>query len=67
MRYGCLHIEISPYRQPTQPRRGRPHHRDLSPLLFWNIGVGSFASHKNQMSESAVRQDLQFFVLIREE
>ena len=37
------------------------------PLLFWNSGVGSFTSHKNQISESAVRQDLRFFVLIRED
>ena len=29
--------------------------------------MGSFSSHKNQTSESAVRRDLRFFVLIRED
>ena len=37
------------------------------PLLFSNNGVGSFTFHKNQISESAVRRDLRFFVLIRED
>ena len=46
---------------------GWPHHRDLRPLLFSNSGVGSFTSHKNQISVSAVRRDLRFFVLIRED
>ena len=39
----------------------------LRPLLFSNSGVGSFTSHKNQISVSAVRRNLQFFVLIRED
>ena len=46
---------------------GWPQHRFLRPLLFSNSGVGSFTSHKNQISVSAVRQDLWFFVLIRED
>ena len=46
---------------------GWPHHRRLRPLLFSKSGVGSFTSHKNQISESAVRRDLRFFVLIRED
>ena len=56
---------------PTQPMmwlvgEGWPPHRGLRPLLFWNSGVGSFTSYKNQISASAVRRDLRFFVLIRE-
>ena len=35
------------------------------PYSFANSGVGSFMSHKNQISVSAVRRDLWFFVLIR--
>ena len=46
---------------------GWPQHRGLRPLLFSNSGMGSFSSHKNQISESAVRRDLRFFVLIRED
>ena len=65
---------LSPLRSfntvPTQPMmwmmcESWPHHRGPRPLLFSN-GVGSFTSHKNQISESAVRPGLQFFVLIRE-
>ena len=57
---------------PTQPMMGMmcegwPHQRRLRPLLFSNSGVGFFTSHTNQISESAVRRDLRFFVLIREE
>ena len=32
---------------------GWPQHRGLCPLLFSNSGVGSFTSHKNQISVSA--------------
>ena len=32
-----------------------------------NSGVGSFTSPKDQISESSVRRDLRFFVLIRED
>ena len=39
---------------------GWPQHRSLRPLLFSNSGVGSFTSHKNQISVSAVRRDLRF-------
>ena len=39
-----------------------PHHQGLCPLHFSNSGVGSFMSHKNQISVSAVRQDLRFFL-----
>ena len=46
---------------------GWPQHQGLHPLLYSNSGVGSFTSHKNQISVSAVRRDLQFFVLIRED
>ena len=46
---------------------GWPQHRGLRLLLFSNSGVGSFTSHKNQVSVSAVRRDLRFFVLIRED
>ena len=45
---------------------GWPQHQGLRPLLFSNSGVGSFTSYKNQISASAVRRDLRFFVLIRE-
>ena len=31
------------------------------------LRVGFFTSHKNQISESAVRRDLRFFFLIRED
>ena len=41
---------------------GWPHRRGLHPLHFSNSGVGSFMSHKNQVSVSAVRQDLWFFL-----
>ena len=61
------YIKISPYRKPTKPRKGWPHHRGLRPLLFSNSGVGSFTSHKNQISVSAVRRDLWFFILIQED
>ena len=46
---------------------GWPHHQGLRSLLFSNSGVGSFTSHKNQISVSAVRRDLRFFVLIWED
>ena len=46
---------------------GWPHHQGLHSLLFSNSGVGSFTSQKNQISVIAVRRDLQFFVLIRED
>ena len=46
---------------------GWPQYRGLRPLLFSNSGVGSFMSHKNQLSVSVVRRDLRFFVLIRED
>ena len=36
-------------------------------LLFSNNGMGSFTSDKNQVSESAVRRNLRYFVLIRED
>ena len=39
---------------------GWPQHRVLRPLLFSNSGGGSFTSHKNQISVSAVRRDLRF-------
>ena len=46
----------------THPAQG------LRPLLFSNRGsVGSFTSHKNQTSESAVRRGLRFFFLIWED
>ena len=50
----------------TRTSKGWPHHRGLRRPLFLNIGGGSFTSNKNQMSKSAVREDLRFFVLIRE-
>ena len=37
------------------------HHRGLCPLLFTNISVGFFMSHRNQNSERAMRQHLRFF------
>ena len=40
---------------------GWPQYRGLRPLLFSNSGVGSFTSHNNQISVSAVRRDLRFF------
>ena len=46
-------------------RVGWPQHRGLCALLFSNSGVGSFMSHKNQISVKAVRQDLQFkFIML---
>ena len=50
--------------KPTQPWKGWPHHRGLRSLLFSNSGVGSLTSNKNEISGSAVRRDLRFFVLI---
>ena len=46
---------------------GWPQHSGLCALLFSNSGVGSFMSHKNQISVIAVRRDLQFLVLIQED
>ena len=46
---------------------GWPNHQGLRPVLFSNSSVGSFTSQKNQISASAVRRDLRFFVLIRED
>ena len=37
------------------------------PLLFSDSGVGSFTSHKNQMSASAEGRDQRFFFLIRKD
>ena len=51
--------EVPSLPNPTT-RKGWPHHRGLRPLLFSNSGVGSFTSHKNQISVSAVRRDLRF-------
>ena len=47
---------------PTQKRLATPLGSTL--LLCSNSGVGSFTSHKNQTSESAVRWDLQLFILV---
>ena len=47
--------------------KGWPQHWSLRPLLFSNSGVGSFTSLKNQISVSAVRRGLRFFILIRED
>ena len=54
---------------PLSPGKpvGRPHHRSLRTLLFSKSGVDSFATHKNQIRESAVGGYLRFFVLIRED
>ena len=60
--------DSSPMQVPFLPnpttRKSWPHHRALRSLLFSNSDVGSFTSHMNQISESAVRR---FFVLIRED
>ena len=57
---------------PAQPMiwlmcEGWPQHRGLRPLLFSKSRVGSFTSHKIQISVCDVRRDLRFFVLIRED
>ena len=57
LQFKCVLVDNPP---PPQPRGGWPHHRGLCPLLFLNSGVGSFTSHANQKSESAVRRDLRF-------
>ena len=68
-----LSVHLWPYcTHPTHDvndvmSEGWPQHRGLRPLLFSNTDVGSFTSHKNQVSVSAVRRDLRFFVLIRED
>ena len=43
---------------PFSPGKVFHNTRVYVPLLSSNRGVGSFASHKNQISQSAVRQDL---------
>ena len=48
-----------------QPGKGLPQH--WFALLFLNSGVGSFMSHKNQISENVVRRDLRFSVLVGED
>jgi len=69
---GSLPQSIYELTVPTQPMmwmmcEGWPHQQGLRPLLFSNSGVGSFTSHKNQISVSAVRRDLPFYVHIRED
>ena len=41
---------------------GWPYYRGLHPLHFSNSGVGSLIFHKNQISVSAVRWNLWFFL-----
>ena len=50
---------------PAQKRLATPPGYTL--LLYSNSGVISFTSLKNQISESAVRRDLWFFILVRED
>ena len=50
---------------PAQKRLAIPPGSTL--LLYLNSGVISFTSHKNQTSDSAVRRDLRFFILVRED
>ena len=38
----------------TQPKKGRPQHQGLYPLLLPNSSVGSFTSHKNYISSEIV-------------
>ena len=38
----------------TQPKKGRPQHQGLHPLLLPNSSVGSFTSHKNYISSEIV-------------
>ena len=57
--YPVLHISFK--------MRGRKDLTVLRSLIFSNSGVRSFKSHKNQISDSAVRRDLRFFLLIRED
>ena len=64
---GLLFKSVFTDNPPSPGLGGWPHHRDLRPLLFSNSSVGSFTSHKNQISESAVRRDVRVFVLIRED
>ena len=47
---------------PHPAQESWPHFQGL--LLSSNSGMGSFTSQKDQISESAVRRDLRFFVLI---
>ena len=54
----------------TPPSSGEVGHTTMQGLrtpLFSNSVVGSFTSHKNQISESAVRRDQRFFVLTGED
>ena len=54
---GPMQVPFLP--NPTT-RKGWPHHRGLRPLIFSNSDVGSFTSHMNQISASAVRRDYGF-------
>ena len=54
-------LSLQPYGAEHTTEQGP----NLRSLLFLNSGVGSITSLKNQISESAVREDLWFFVLIR--
>ena len=59
---------LSMFLQITHPARKRlatPPGYTL--LLYLNSGVISFTSLKNQIDDGAVRQDLQFFILVRED
>ena len=62
-------ILISSPSLPCDPAYERLYHTTgvYAPILFKISSVGSFKSHKNQNSESASRQGLQFFVLIWED
>ena len=60
----CCHFSpcmISPHPPQTndQHKSDRPWHRVLRPLLFSNSVMGSFTSHMNKISESAVRRVLR--------
>ena len=62
--YPCIKISLA--NNPPSP--GKVGHTPGSTSqIFSNSGVGSFKSHKSQISESAVRRGLRFFVLIQED
>ena len=57
--------DFNPFITNPDHERFVPLHRGLCPLLFTNSSEGSFTSHTNQ--KRAVRRDLWFFILIRED
>ena len=67
--WGYPYIKISPYQSITHPAQEKVGHTTglYVPCYFSRTVVWVLLRHKNQVSESAARRDLRFFVLFRED